>query len=99
MPVTDAACWRACGCDRKLGIKNIESGRSEFIQNLTFLLSFFNAGQNVRKLIKDGFIIRKPQKIHSRSRARASAEAKAKGRHTGYGKLITAMDSSLCVGP
>lgn len=40
----------------------------------------------MRKLIKDGFIIRKPTKIHSRSRARASAEAKAKGRHTGYGK-------------
>ena len=44
------------------------------------------AGQSVRKLIKDGFIIRKPEKIHSRSRARASAEAKSKGRHTGYGK-------------
>lgn len=44
------------------------------------------AGQNVRKLVKDGFIIRKPQKIHSRSRARASAEAKSKGRHTGYGE-------------
>ena len=40
----------------------------------------------MRKLIKDGFIIRKPTKIHSRSRARASAEAKAKGRHSGYGK-------------
>lgn len=39
----------------------------------------------MRKLIKDGFIIRKPQKIHSRARARAAAEAKAKGRHTGYG--------------
>ena len=46
---------------------------------------FLAAGQNVRKLIKDGFIIRKPQKIHSRARARAAAEAKAKGRHTGYG--------------
>ncbi len=40
----------------------------------------------MRKLIKDGFIIKKPTKIHSRSRARASAEAKAKGRHSGYGK-------------
>jgi hypothetical protein len=35
--------------------------------------------------VKDGFVIRKPQKIHSRARARRSAEAKAKGRHTGYG--------------
>ena len=37
--------------------------------------------------MKDGFVIRKPQKIHSRSRARAAQEAKSKGRHTGYGKL------------
>lgn len=44
------------------------------------------AGQNIRKLVKDGFVIRKPTKIHSRSRARAMAEAKAKGRHTGPGE-------------
>jgi len=56
-------------------------------------LSFFQpqpslslSGQNIRKLVKDGFILKKPCKIHSRSRARAAAEAKAKGRHTGYGK-------------
>jgi ribosomal protein L19E len=44
-----------------------------------------NAGQNIRKLVKDGFIIRKPTKIHSRSRARRMKEAKRKGRHSGYG--------------
>ncbi len=49
-------------------------------------LFFYVAGQSVRKLIKDGFIIRKPTNMHSRSRARASAEAKSKGRHCGYGK-------------
>ncbi|MCL7035898.1 hypothetical protein MKW94_019563, partial [Papaver nudicaule] len=43
-------------------------------------------GQNIRKLVKDGFIIRKPTKIHYRSRARRMAEAKSKGRHSGYGK-------------
>lgn len=48
-------------------------------------LSLFS-GQNIRKLVKDGFILKKPSKIHSRSRARSAAEAKAKGRHTGYGK-------------
>ncbi|KAC9138559.1 hypothetical protein E3N88_46309 [Mikania micrantha] len=42
--------------------------------------------QNIRKLVKDGFIIRKPTKIHSRSRARRMKEAKRKGRHSGYGK-------------
>ncbi|GAY35820.1 hypothetical protein CUMW_018720 [Citrus unshiu] len=45
-----------------------------------------SAGQNIRKLVKDGFIIRKPTKIHSRSRARRMKEAKRKGRHSGYGK-------------
>ena len=45
------------------------------------------AGQNVRKLVKDGFVIRKPVKIHSRARARAAQEAKSKGRHTGYGEF------------
>ena len=40
----------------------------------------------MRKLIKDGFVIRKPEKIHSRARARAAQEAKSKGRHTGYGE-------------
>ncbi|KAK8508478.1 hypothetical protein V6N12_011463 [Hibiscus sabdariffa] len=41
---------------------------------------------NVRKLVKDAFIIRKPTKIHSRSRARRMKEAKRKGRHSRYGK-------------
>ncbi|CAA2963878.1 60S ribosomal protein L19-1-like [Olea europaea var. sylvestris] len=45
-----------------------------------------NSRQNIRKLVKDGFIIRKPTKIHSRSRARRMKEAKRKGRHSGYGK-------------
>ncbi|GAU31640.1 hypothetical protein TSUD_38370 [Trifolium subterraneum] len=33
-------------------------------------ISMANSRQNIRKLVKDGFIIRKPTKIHSRSRAR-----------------------------
>ena len=49
------------------------------------------AGQNIRKLIKDGFVIRKPTKIHSRARARLAAEAKSKGRHTGYGESAAAL--------
>ena len=50
---------------------------------------FCFSGQNIRKLVKDGFIIRKPTKIHSRSRARRMKEAKRKGRHSGYGIFIT----------
>ena len=40
----------------------------------------------VRRLIKDGLIIRKPIAVHSRARARLNAEARRKGRHTGTGK-------------
>lgn len=43
-------------------------------------------GQNFRKLIKDGYVIRKPNAIHSRARVNKRLEAKRKGRHTGTGK-------------
>ncbi|KAK9115238.1 hypothetical protein Syun_022035 [Stephania yunnanensis] len=43
-------------------------------------------GQDIKALTKDGFIIRKPNKIHSRSRARLAQEMKRKGRKNGYGK-------------
>ncbi|XP_003740587.1 60S ribosomal protein L19 [Galendromus occidentalis] len=45
-----------------------------------------NSRENIRKLIKDGLIIRKPVKIHSRFRCRRNAEARRKGRHCGIGK-------------
>merc|ERR1712203_1322090 len=41
---------------------------------------------NIRKLIKDGLIIRKAVKMHSRSRVRKNLDAKRKGRHQGIGK-------------
>uniref|UniRef100_A0A194ANF4 Ribosomal protein L19 n=1 Tax=Pinctada fucata TaxID=50426 RepID=A0A194ANF4_PINFU len=45
-----------------------------------------NSRQNIRKLIKDGLIIRKPVAVHSRARVRKNAIARRKGRHTGPGK-------------
>merc|ERR1712141_776712 len=45
-----------------------------------------NSRQNVRKLIKDGLIIRKPVAVHSRARVRKNMIARRKGRHTGTGK-------------
>lgn len=45
-----------------------------------------NARQNIRKLIKDGLIIKKPVAVHSRARVRKYAEARRKGRHCGFGK-------------
>jgi len=45
-----------------------------------------NSRQNIRKLIKDGYVIRKPNAIHSRARVNKRYAAKAKGRHMGPGK-------------
>merc|ERR1739847_69922 len=49
-------------------------------------ISNANSRHQVRRLIKDGLIIRKPVAVHSRARARLNAEARRKGRHTGPGK-------------
>merc|ERR1711970_1430670 len=48
--------------------------------------SMANSRLNIRKLIKDGLINRKPVKMHSRSRVRKNLNAKRKGRHMGAGK-------------
>lgn len=48
--------------------------------------NFLFVGQNIRKLIKDGLIIRKPVAVHSRARVRKNAIARRKGRHMGHGK-------------
>ena len=42
-----------------------------------------NSRQNIRKLVNDGLVIKKPQKVHSRARVLLRNEAKRKGRHTG----------------
>merc|ERR1712227_1101700 len=49
-------------------------------------ISMANSRQNIRKLVKDGFVIKKPVKIHSRARVNLRDAAKRKGRHTGTGK-------------
>ena len=42
-----------------------------------------------KQLVKDGFVIKKPQVVHSRARFTARLEAKRKGRHTGACLLPT----------
>jgi large subunit ribosomal protein L19e len=49
-------------------------------------ISMANSRQAVRKLVKDGYIIRKPPVMHSRARVRKNLLAKRKGRHMGVGK-------------
>merc|ERR1719359_2638943 len=60
-------------------------------------ISMANSRQNIRKLIKDGFVLAKPQKVHSRARTNAWAEAKRKGRHTGHGKRKGAKEARMSV--
>merc|ERR1712113_169000 len=65
----------------KCGKKKIWLGPNESSE-----IANANSRQNIRKLIKDGLIIKKPQIVHSRARTRANLEAKRKGRHKGFGK-------------
>lgn len=54
--------------------------------NETTELAAANSRQAIRKLYRNGAIVKKPVTVHSRSRARALAESKRNGRHMGYGK-------------
>ncbi|PVU89216.1 hypothetical protein BB561_005485 [Smittium simulii] len=45
-----------------------------------------NSRKNIRKLVKNGLIFKKPNAMHSRFRVRERAAAKRLGRHTGIGK-------------
>jgi len=49
-------------------------------------ISMANSRQAIRKLVKDGYVIRKPPQVHSRARCRKMMLAKRKGRHMGPGK-------------
>jgi len=60
-------------------------------------ISMANSRQNIRKLVKDGFIIKKPPVIHSRARVRRKLAAKRKGRHTGLGKRKGTAEARLPV--
>merc|ERR1712190_295427 len=67
-------------------VKKCGRGRIWLDPNEVNEISMANSRFNVRKLIKDGLIIRKAVKMHSRSRVRKNLDAKRKGRHMGIGK-------------
>merc|ERR1711976_666875 len=58
-------------------------------------ISMANSRLNIRKLAKDGLVIKKPVKVHSRYSVRMQLEAKRKGRHTGTGKRKGSKDARL----
>lgn len=45
--------------------------------------------------MSDGYVIRKPEVVHSRARVRKTLEAKRKGRHSGPGKRKGTRDARL----
>jgi large subunit ribosomal protein L19e len=67
-------------------IANANSSKLHYHVMCFRLLNKFVVGQNIRKLIKDGLIIKKPVAVHSRARVRKNTEARRKGRHCGFGK-------------
>jgi large subunit ribosomal protein L19e len=52
-------------------------------------------GKNIRKLAKDGLIMRRQVRIHSRSRAKAWHAAQRKGRHLGRGRRKGARNARM----
>lgn len=63
----------------------------------TLNAEFLPSGQQIRKLIKDGLIIRKPVTVHSRARCRKNTLARRKGRHMGIGKRCLPAENGLYV--
>lgn len=54
--------------------------------NETMEIANATSRQNIRRLVNDGLIIRKPVSIHSKFRVRRNKIARSKGRHSGLGK-------------
>ena len=58
------------------------------VYNNNDIVASLYAGQNIRRLVKDGLIIRKPVVVHSRFRIRKRMIARRKGRHMGIGESM-----------
>lgn len=58
-------------------------------------MCFTLSGKNIRKLFKDGLIMRRQVHMHSTSRVKRYHEAKRKGRHQGHGKRKGTKDARM----
>eukprot|EP00929_Paragymnodinium_shiwhaense_P094421 TRINITY_DN549_c0_g1_i10.p2 TRINITY_DN549_c0_g1~~TRINITY_DN549_c0_g1_i10.p2 ORF type:complete len:188 (+),score=83.05 TRINITY_DN549_c0_g1_i10:82-645(+) len=67
-------------------VKKCGKGRIWLDPNECNEIAMANSRLSIRKLIKDGLIIRKATKMHSRARVTKNLAAKRKGRHMGVGK-------------
>eukprot|EP00161_Ancyromonas_sigmoides_P021015 TRINITY_DN617_c0_g2_i1.p1 TRINITY_DN617_c0_g2~~TRINITY_DN617_c0_g2_i1.p1 ORF type:complete len:225 (+),score=124.84 TRINITY_DN617_c0_g2_i1:44-676(+) len=54
--------------------------------NEVMKIKTINSRQGIRKLAREGLIMKQPTRIHTRVRVRLNNAAKRKGRHTGHGK-------------
>merc|ERR1711997_398820 len=63
--------------------------------NETSEVAIANSRKNIRKLAKDGLIMRRQVHIHSRSRAKAWHAAQRKGRHLGHGRRKGAKNARM----
>merc|ERR1711872_265884 len=73
---------------KRLAASTLKCGKNKIWldPNETNEISLANSYITIKKLIKDGLIIKKPMVVHSRSRTRRNNIARRKGRHTGPGK-------------
>lgn len=58
-------------------------------------IALANSRFSIRKLVRDGLILGKAVKVHSRARVRLHNEAKRKGRHMGTGKRKGTRDARM----
>ena len=58
-------------------------------------IALANSRESVRKLVKNGLIVRKHMMMHSRARVHIRHDAKARGNHTGYGKRRGTMNARI----
>ena len=74
----------------KVGLKRVWIDPNEIAE-----VALANSRKNIRKLFKDGLIMKRQVHMHSRSRVQAFHEAKRKGRHTGHGKRKGTKDARM----
>lgn len=73
---------------KRLAAAVMRCGRSKIWldPNETVEIANATSRQNIRRLVNDGLIIRKPVCTHSKYRVRRDKIARSKGRHSGLGK-------------
>ncbi|OMH84393.1 60S ribosomal protein L19 [Zancudomyces culisetae] len=80
--------WANLTTQKRLAASVLKCGKRKvwLDPNETSEIATANSRQNIRRLVKNGLVFKKPQAMHSRFRVRERMAAKRLGRHTGTGK-------------